>query len=112
MRKLKFKYVFCIICGLLLLFVLREWLKPERYKVGMTWAEVEPLMPEPYKKHRYGIDYEKEPTQRQLMEDAVYHVHEEREGVVLVFNHYDKIISTERVKYLGVDLVKLKMLFN
>jgi len=89
-----------------------DCLRTGKYEVGMTYEEARQLMPQAYKKYRFGIDYETNPTAQQLMEDAVYEVYEEEEGVALEFNHYDKIIKIERVKYLGVDLVKLKELFN
>lgn len=112
MKKLKFKHVFCIILSILLLGVLMDCLRTGKYKVGMTYDEARQLMPQAYKKDWFGIDYDLKPTPQQLMEDAIYTIYEEDEGVVLDFNHHDKIIKIERVKYLGVDLVKLKMLFN
>ena len=78
----------------------------------MTAAQAQALLGEHGKVERFAIDYGSPPTNQQLTEDAVCYIYDEREGVLLMFNHYDQLVHKKRIKLLGINTFKLADFFR
>jgi hypothetical protein len=78
----------------------------------MTAAQAQAFAGEHGKVQRFTIDYSNPPTNQQLTEDVVCHIYDEREGVLLMFNKYDRLLHKKRIKFLGINTFKLADFFR
>jgi hypothetical protein len=88
------------------LAVLIEGKRGSQYRLGMTIAEVRSLTDARYPTQRFGLEYDRPPTPQQMNEDAVFYIYDEHAGVLLMFNHSEKLIQKKRTKWFGVNVIK------
>lgn len=72
----------------------------------MTIAEVRALTDVRYSTKKFGMEYDGQPTTQQMNEDALFYIHDETSGVLLMFNHYEQLIQKKRTKWFGVNIIK------
>lgn|SRR5207247_7569384 len=107
---MKTKAWFLILALLLIGFVAVVWHEAARgsqYRLGMTIAEARSLTAGRYPTQRFGLDYDGQPTLQQMNDDALYYIFDESSGMLLMFNHHERLIQKKRVKWFGVNLSKL-----
>ena len=89
-----------------------ETRRGNQYYLGMTAAQAQGLVGKHGKVRGFTIDYSSPPTNQQLTEDVVCHIYDEREGVLLMFNHYDQLVRKKRIKFLGINTFKFADFFR
>jgi len=77
-----------------------------QYRLGMTIAEIRALPAGRYPTQKFGMDYDVQPTSEQMNEDPLFYIHDEASGVLLMFNHHEKLIEKKRTKWFGVNVIK------
>lgn len=82
-----------------------------RYHIGMTIGEVRTLLDNP-PMHTYGREYLNPPTFEQMTEDEMYLILDEQHGVLLKFNHFEKLIGIQRYNPCGINLIKIVRTFQ
>jgi len=74
-----------------------------QYHLGMTISEVQLLTGDRYPTKKFALDYDQPPTPQQMNDDAIYYIYIEKEGIMLSFNHREKLIHKTRIKILGIN---------
>ena len=90
----------------LALAVWKEGMRGSQYRLGMSLAEVRSLTADRYPAQKFGLDYDGQPTAQQMTEDPLFYIYDEASGVLLMFNHHEKLIGKNRVKWFGVNVIK------
>lgn len=72
------------VAGVLFL-VWHEVSRGDRYRLGMTLAEVKSISGGRFPTERFAVEYDEQPTPVQMEKDALYYSYEEEAGVLLVF---------------------------
>ena len=67
-----------------------------KYRIGMSMKEAQMLMAKPYPVDEAAINYLNGPTASQMQNDPVYLIDVKREGVILEFSHYQKLIRIRK----------------
>ena len=83
------------------------WLTPRKYKIGMTFDEVQQSAEIVFDKITVGREYIGTPTTSEMEHDAAYEVVDEESGVVLRFNHRDRLVEIQRFKWAGGNFARL-----
>jgi len=93
--------------AVLCLLLIHEYGKGARYKYGMTIKEILRMTEGRYPVNKYGIIYDERPSPRQMSEDAVYYIYDEKNGILLSFNHHEILVVKKRIKLCGVNVYRL-----
>ena len=72
----------------------------------MTISDARSLSASRYPVQKFGLEYDGPPSPQQMNEDALFYVHDETSGVLLMFNHFGKLIEKKRTKWFGVNITK------
>ena len=78
-----------------------------QYKLGMSLVEVRALSGNRYPTEQWGVSYTKQLTQQEMLQDPLYYMYDDDSGVLLYFNYYEVLIRKEKIKYFGVNVLKL-----
>jgi len=89
----------------LLLVLFNEFKRGREYRVGMTMVEVQALTGDRYPIKKMAYDYGDDgPTQAQLERDTPYYIYDEHDGILLLFNHQQRLSKKVRIKWFGVNV--------
>ena len=88
-------------------FLLIEARRGSQYRLGMTIAEVRSKVGGQYPTRKFGLEYDSKPTAQQMNEDALYYIYDESTGILLMFNHHERLIEKKRTKWFGLNIIKI-----
>jgi hypothetical protein len=106
MKKSQWFIVATLLIVALALAALVESKRGSQYRLGMTIAEVRALTAGRYPTQKFGMEYDGHPTPQQMNEDPLFYMHDEASGVLLMFNHHEKLIEKKRTKWFGINVIK------
>jgi hypothetical protein len=97
-----------IILALVLAAVFADVLThPKKYKIGMSWDEVEALAkPQKLELSAAGLETEGIPKDI-LQKEVAFSTYDSRAGLFIEFNYEKTILRVQRWKYFGIDFANL-----
>jgi hypothetical protein len=82
------------------------------YRIGMSISEVRQLQGRNYPVRRFAREYDRPPSALERETDTIYYIMDEQNGILLEFNHNEKLIEKHRMKWLGINWSKVAELLR
>jgi hypothetical protein len=104
-------YLLLMVVGLLLVLAVQFAVEIgglQAYHLGMSIEEARALMHNQFPSISVGLDYDNAPTLEQMERDPRLYIYDEDHGIILFFNHHDKLIDKRKIKWFGINVVKVR----